>query len=335
MNISVALSVLILLLGGLEPQNLLPQVTAFKSFSAGDGTAAVQNVRWIQDNEPDWDEVYEEFLKNDPDLQKKITSGEMTKDELVQWIKENLDDGEFKNRKNWVDRNLALFITLVQLAWIVPTVLSLVFYHFYVKRRERRRSEALQVIAEEMGLDFKPEGDAVFQEGLPAFPLFEIGRAKKLTNLWQADTDDLKLGMFDYCFTVGHGKHKKVRRLTVVVVGSESLQAPSCHLRPTVAFWDPIGAMLGKQDINFEEHSAFSKAFVLKSPTEPEARDFFDSELMDFFAQHSDTSFESRDGAFLYFRQWKRVDPTSVAIRDFLGEGYAMLGALQDREARS
>ena len=335
MNTSAAILVFILLAGVSEPQSLNFQPAAVKSFSAKNGTDVMRDVRWIQEDETDWDAVYDRFLKENEGARKRVESGMMTKAEMIEWLKGNEGGGEFKKEKGWIDRNLTLFIVLVQLAWIVPTVLSFAVCHFYVKRRERRRTEALQIVADEMGLGFKPEGDAVFQQNLPAFPLFEIGRAKKLTNLWTADTDDLKLGMFDYCFTVGRGKHKKVRRLTVVLVGTDSLQAPSCHLRPTIAFWDPIGAMLGKQDINFQEHPTFSKAFVLKSNMEQESRAFFDSELMDFFTQHANISFESRDGAFLYFRQWQRVDPTGAAIRDFLGEGYAVLGALQDRAARS
>ena len=173
----------------------------------------------------------------------------------------------------------------------IPTGLIIVIVHFVVKRREERRTEALAIAADEMGLIFKPEGDDAFHQSLPEFPLFQIGRKQLLKNLILADTPELKMGLFDYCFTVGHGKHKKVRKLSVVVVRSADLHAPSCHLRPSIVFWDPIGALFGKQDVNFADHPEFSKAFVLKTDSEEETRAFFDQGLLDFFIKHADIFF--------------------------------------------
>ncbi|MCH2181763.1 MAG: hypothetical protein MK108_07145 [Mariniblastus sp.] len=341
---------------------------------SGATTTALTRVGWTQDDDPSWEEAYQKLLRENQDLREKVAAGEMSRAEVIEWLKlrdaleeeayqkllrENQDLrekvaagetsraeviewlkqnrdalGEDRAGENWIERNEALFIILIQLAWIVPLVVIMTIVHIVVKRREQRRTEALGGAADEMGLVFHGEGDAAFHQSLPDFPLFQVGRKKRLTNLVLADTPELKMGLFDYCFTVGHGKQKKVRRLSVVVVQSADLHAPRCHLRPQIVFWDPIGALLGKQDINFADHPEFSKAFVLKSDTEEQARAFFDPGLLDFFSQHTNISFETREGAFLYFRQWKRVDPTVDAIQSALAEGYAVLGALQDRLER-
>ncbi|MEM7479398.1 MAG: hypothetical protein AAF483_30815, partial [Planctomycetota bacterium] len=154
-------------------------------------------------------------------------------------------------------------------------------------------------------------------------------------NLILADTPELKMGIFDYQFTVGHGKEKRVHRVSVVVVQSPGLSVPRCNLRPERRFLDSIGALLGKQDIDFDEHPEFSKAFVLKSDQEEETRAFFDKGLLDYFSQHPDISFELRPGAFLYFRQWARVDPESKKLQEFLGEGFSLLEAIKERQERA
>ena len=338
MNMNVLLwSSLVVLTGSVHPfqppavgSPVLP-VTRVETSTPGNTT-----VRWNQDEDQDWEGAYQKLLRENESVRKKVESGETTRDEVIQWLKENRGTGDnVQHEKNWIDRNIGLFIILVQLGWIIPTVLIIAIVHFVVKRREERRTEALATVADEMGLIFQPEGDAAFHQSLPEFPLFQVGRKQLLKNLLLADTPDLKMGLFDYCFTVGHGKHKKVRKLSVVVVQLADLHAPSCHLRPQIAFWDPIGALFGKQDVNFADHPEFSKAFVLKTDSEEETRAFFDQGLLDFFSKHADISFETRHGAFLYFRQWKRVDPEIDSLRDFLGEGYAVLQALQDRRSRS
>ena len=303
---------------------------------SGEDERVVTPVVWTEGKEQDWEEAYEKLLRENPDLREKVASGETSRAEVIARLKQNEGvDGKGPVEENWIERNLVLFITLVQLAWIVPLVLIMTIVHIVVKRREQRRTESLAAVADELGLVFHGAGDDVFHQTLPEFPLFQIGRKKRLTNLVLADTDELKMGLFDYCFTVGHGKNQKVRKLSVVVVQSAELHAPRCHLRPQITFWDPIGTLFGKQDINFADHPEFSRSFVLKSDSEEEARSFFDSALLDFFSQHPDICFETRDGAFLYFRQWKRVDPTVKTLQDFLAEGYAVLGALQDRRERS
>ena len=330
-------SSLVVLTGSMHPfQRQAVESPAVQVPQVENSAPGITTIRWIQDEGQDWEAAYQKVLRENEAVRKKIASGETTRAEVIQRLKENRGVGDHvQHEKNWIDRNVGLFIILIQLGWIIPTVLIIAIVHFVVKRREERRTEALAIAADEMGLIFKPEGDDAFHQSLPEFPLFQIGRKQLLKNLILADTPELKMGLFDYCFTVGHGKHKKVRKLSVVVVRSADLHAPSCHLRPSIVFWDPIGALFGKQDVNFADHPEFSKAFVLKTDTEEETRAFFDQGLLDFFIKHADISFETREGAFLYFRQWKRIDPGVESLQDFLGEGYAVLQALQDRRSRS
>ena len=71
------------------------------------------------------------------------------------------------------------------------------------------------------------------------------------------------------------------------------------------------------------------------SESEEETREFFDEPLLDFFAARPDICFELQQGVFIYFRQWKRVEPVGDKMRDFLGEAYTVLQALNERRSRS
>ena len=297
------------------------------------------NHLWTQDGDRELEAKKERYHAISKEIQKSLEAGKISEEEAAKANMEAMEAifPDAENRKldeNWIDRNLVLFITLVQLSWIVPTILICWICYVVRQRKEQQRTEALLQAANETGLPLEAEGSEEFHASLPDFPLFEVGRARKLKNLIRADTPDLKISMFDYCFTTGHGKSKKVRRLSVGVVQSTELTAPRCHLRPQIAFWDPIGALLGGQDINFADHPEFSKKFVLKSDEEEQVRRFFDQELLNFFSQHPDLSFESRVGAFLYFRQWKRIEPAAKNLQEFIGEGFALHAAIQERNSR-
>ena len=165
------------------------------------------------------------------------------------------------------------------------------------------------------------------------FPLFNIGRARELKNVIIADTAEAVISIFDYKYTTGHGKSQRNRRQTVVAVRSPELRIPIFHLRPE-GMLDTLGDLLRRQDIDFVDHPEFSKLFVLKSESEDETRDFFDSPLLDFFASHRHIAFEASSGVFLYYRRWKRVAPTHEDLRNFLGEGLAAFRAINDRLGR-
>ena len=288
------------------------------------------------DHDPEIDAKMKKLADLKVELRKAVEAGKLdeeTAERKLATAEQELFPERPQAPKNWIERNLILFITLIHLGWIIPTFGGIAIWHVVSKRREQKRTEALAATINEMGLLFEPDGDA-FHQSLPRFPLLEIGRSRQLTNLIQADTPDLKMGIFDYRYVTGRGRNKRIRRLSVVAVESADLKMPRCHLRPENRWLDGIGALFGKQDIDFADHAEFSKAFVLKSKEETETRNFFDQGLLDYFSQCPDVSFEAQPGSFLYFRQWKRVEPEINALKEFLSEGLALFAAIQERQSR-
>ena len=104
-------------------------------------------------------------------------------------------------------------------------------------------------------------------------------------------------------------------------------------------FFARVGAMLGFQDIDFEENKQFSRAFVLKGEDEPAIRNFFDLESLDFFSQRTAIYLEGNADCFIYLECKKREKilagrrMSPAEIRDFMAAGYEVYAALKKRSS--
>jgi hypothetical protein len=196
-----------------------------------------------------------------------------------------------------------------------------VFVFVLVKRwREKQRTQALAVAAEELGLPFQAVGDESLLQRLSSLSFMNTGRKQQVTNLMVADTSHAKISLFDFRYTVGSGKHTKVFSQSVLAMEAETLECPAFSLRPEGG-WDRMVSMVGGQDIDFEEHAAFSSAFVLKGDVEDEVRAYLDRELLEFFTTRAGIYCEASSGVLVYFRRSKRVAPVALQLQGFLEEG--------------
>ena len=220
----------------------------------------------------------------------------------------------------------AIIIAAVGGILVIVVVIILVARHL-----EKKRTEAIEAFANEIGLAFQALGDGSIESRLGGFQLLSSGRRKMVKNAIVGETDLAKIAMFDYQYTTGSGKHQHTHHQTVVGMEFDNLAIPSFTLRPESVF-DWFGSMLGFQDIDFVEHPQFSQMFVLKGENEEAIRDFFDVPLLDFFASHPGIAFECMPGKFIFFRGGKRAKVEQ--LREFLEEGYAVYAAFMDRLKR-
>jgi len=135
----------------------------------------------------------------------------------------------------------------------------------------------------------------------------------------------------DYRYTTGSGKNHTTRTQTVVAMESDSLKLPSFTMRPELLF-DRVGSALGFQDIDFADHPQFSRVFVLKGKDEVAIREFFETQILDFFADRPGICFECVPGMFIYFRARKRQKVDKM--REYLEEGYSAYQAFAERLSR-
>lgn len=213
---------------------------------------------------------------------------------------------------------------LVPLGLLAVGVGVAVLAQLYNRRRERLRSEALKGVADELGFEFHPDGDAVLTDWLARFHLFSRGRSRRLWNVLRGRTRDLDAAVFDYRYTVGSGKNARTYRTSVVCFRTGGLDLPQFALRPE-GFWNRVGASLfGQQDIDFDTHPAFSKAFLLRGPSEPAIRELFAEPVLTYFEGQPGVSVEAAGNTLVFYRHDRRVEPDDV--RAFLTDGFAVLG---------
>lgn len=207
---------------------------------------------------------------------------------------------------------------------VVGAIGGLIWYtiHLAKVRREEMAAEA-----DSMGLSFSPEGSTEVLGRFGAFKLFNQGRGRKMANLIQGDSGEVRISIFDYQFTTGSGKNSHTHRQSIVAMESANLRCPDFTMRPESIF-DKFGGMLGFQDIDFETHPDFSKLFVLKGSSENAIRKFFRPELIEFFESKPGISVEAMPGAMFFYRARTQIKPTE--IKDQLGQAYEVFGVMVD-----
>ncbi len=201
---------------------------------------------------------------------------------------------------------------------------GVIWSHFAEKKRREQLAEA----ATEMGLSFFPDGNSDLLMQLQSFKLFNRGRAKKMRNLIQGDSGEVKIAIFDYQFTTGSGKNSHTHRMSLAVLQSNQLKCPDFTMRPEGMF-DKIGSAMGYQDIDFETHPEYSKLFVLQSSDEDAVRNFFKPSLLEFFEAKKGVSVEAQPGMMFFQRPGRRVK--AEQLKDLLGEAYEVFGQMVDQ----
>lgn len=217
--------------------------------------------------------------------------------------------------------------SLVPFLFIGGALLFVVFgmlrSHVVTKKRRADTEE----LAAEMGLTWT-ETSSIEQIGNVAnFKLFSQGRAKKVTNIISGVTDEVRISIFDYQFTTGHGKQTRTTKQTVAALMSPQLHCPEFSMRPE-GILDRVGGMLGLQDIDFDSHPDFSKKFVLKGPAEERVRAFFQPPVLEFFETQAGINVEGLANTICFYRSGKIV--RADEIKDLLGDAYEVFGCLVD-----
>lgn len=198
---------------------------------------------------------------------------------------------------------------------------------WYSSHQAKKRTEACQVQAGAMGLEFAETADELI-ERLGDFALFKRGRRKKTRNVLTGDAGDVKISIFDYRYTTGSGKNKRIHKQTVVLLESANVQAPSFSMRQQ-GFFDKFGKVLGFQDIDFTSHPKFSKMFVLQGPDEEAVRRFFTPGLLEFFETQESVNVEGGSGRVMIYNGRKLLPPEEA--KDGLAKAYEVYGHIVDR----
>jgi hypothetical protein len=190
-------------------------------------------------------------------------------------------------------------------------------------RWERKRVDAMERAAREMGLAFEPKDDGATLGLLSGFHLFSQGHAKKITSLMLGEVSDMEVRIFDYTYTTGSGNNSHTSRQTVISFRSPKLALPAFSLRPENVF-HKIGALFGYQDIDFDTHPEFSKHYLLRCSEEEAIRSTFNDTILEFYDENRGLCTEGSGQTLIFYRSAQQVEP--AAIRSFMDEGFKVAG---------
>jgi hypothetical protein len=212
----------------------------------------------------------------------------------------------------------SFFIILVVLAGLALGV-ALIYFSYLT---EKKRTEDLKQVAQDLGFEFWPQGDAALFKSLNRFHLFSLGYSNRLWNLLRGKANDLEVNIFDYRYVTGAGKHKHALTQSVVCFRFTGSGLPTFSLRPENV-WHKIGSWLGYQDIDFGSHPSFSSHYLLRGGDENAIRALFTDPMLTFYEQHPGLSTEGSGNLLLFYRNAGKVGPQGV--RAFMEEGFKVL----------
>lgn len=176
---------------------------------------------------------------------------------------------------------------------------------------ERKRVQALQSVAHELGLAWYPAGHPEVEAALRTFSLCDQGRTHKLYNLIHGQTDEAEVALFDFDVTTGSGDEETTHKRTMAWIRSPRLNLPQFSLRPE-HFFHKVGKLLGMQDINFEEHPKFSKKYMLQGPDEAAIRAAFSPQLIARLEELSYAQLEGRGDCLAFLTSNTRRRPREL-----------------------
>ena len=125
---------------------------------------------------------------------------------------------------------------------VIVGILGFVVVAFVIGRMmEKKRTAAMQDAANRLQIDFHPEDSLSLQVRFGNFNLFGQGHSKKLWNVFAKNDEGVEVFVFDYKYTIGHGKHSHTHNQTVVAVSDPELTLPDFTLGPE-SFFSKIGS---------------------------------------------------------------------------------------------
>ena len=196
----------------------------------------------------------------------------------------------------------------------------IVFLIIYSHKKEKERTLAMQQAAASMGWQFAPTADMNMIPHTNYFNLFNQGHSKSIRNMIYGQMNGVKTAIFDYRYTVGHGKHSHTYNQTIVYFETPKLQLPMFTLSPE-GFMHKFISALGYQDIDFAQRPEFSKRYLLRGPDEGAIRQTFQDNVLAFYEANQGLHTEGGGNQLFVYRLSYRVPPHEATRFVQWGEG--------------
>ena len=204
----------------------------------------------------------------------------------------------------------------------IVLLVILIFLAVYIY--EKKRTEAMRVLAGALNFEFSPKKNDNFYSEVSHHELFAKGSSPKIKNLMLGHSGEMDIALMEFSYTIGSGKQRRTVTQSVVRIKSQTLNLPSFTLCPE-SFLHKIGSVFGYKDIDFKEFPFFSKKYLLRGSNEDEIRSFFSHDIINFCEERMQKGkikgicVQADQNDFIYFHNEKRLPVKS--LQAFLQEG--------------
>jgi hypothetical protein len=205
----------------------------------------------------------------------------------------------------------------VKMQFLIPIAFFVVVFGLvtaillYNSKKEKERTLAMQQVAGQMGWSFAPVAELGMIPYASLFNLFNHGHSKSIKNMIYGQMNGAKAAVFDYRYTVGHGRNSHTYTQSVIYFETPKLQLPMFTLSPE-NFMHKFISALGYQDIDFGNRPEFSKRCLLRGQDEQAIRRAFTDNVMAFYEANPGLSTEGGGGQLFIYRQNYRVPPAQA-----------------------
>jgi len=175
------------------------------------------------------------------------------------------------------------------------------------------RTHHLSRTAFQLEMDFDAQDSWGIFSLLKDFRLFRKGRRKRIRNILQSRSAllDMDVHIFDYHYIRGGGNSVRRFEQTVFFVQSKQLGLPEFWMKPE-SILDKVGALLGIEDIDFENYPEFSNRYLLKGPDEDFIRSTMNHQVLKFFSVEKNWCLEGVNYYLIFYRPNKLLAPQQI-----------------------
>lgn len=148
-----------------------------------------------------------------------------------------------------------------------------------------KRTKDLGELAASSGLQFLPDGPDINTLENSGLEIFRLGHSRKAANLVQVQSRAGTVNIFDYRFTIGHGKGSTTRSYTLALIDCSRCSIPVFELKPETLIYK-IGEAIGFKDIDLPAFPLFSDKYRLTGPDEASVHMFFTPQRAAWFERN-------------------------------------------------
>lgn len=193
---------------------------------------------------------------------------------------------------------------------IVGLISLMIAANISKKKKEQKRTQDLQLIADEFGWDFEAALTLDSIPGIERLALFDLEGDREITNVMYGAVDGVNATVFDYIYTSGV-KHPTTFLQTVVLLEQNGHSLPVFRLRPEEVF-DKMFSAFGYQDLDFDQHPEFSRQYILRGEDEAAIRRIFNDQVISFYENNPGTFTDAGENQLFVYRAHESLQPEEI-----------------------